>query len=200
MTSHQARTRVRRGAFRAALGVSLLAFTVGAILNLVLPFWWQSHGQTIVTITSGSMRPLIEPGDSLLIRQGVPVTDLAVGDVVTFNEAAGAAAPKLVSHRIKEIRTVPGQDGLWLQTQGDANSVPDPDLSPASAVVGVVESHLGWLGPVMREAQEPTWRLVLFGPAILLLGLAEVPVMFARTKEATSGPPLLDPAPSPGTT
>src|SRR5438067_1373509 len=133
MTSGRVR-QVRRGVFRAALGVSLLMALAGVLLNVAVPKWFTMHDQTIVTITSGSMTPTIGVGDMVVLQKTTPTTDLKVGDIVTFNEGLNGPDPgvKYVSHRIVREMTVDGQKGLWMQTKGDANRTPDPNLTPES--------------------------------------------------------------------
>ena len=152
----------------------------GLTLNLVIPYWVKAHDQVIVTITSGSMRPLIEPGDQLVIQKMTPETDIKTGDIVTFSDGTPGST-KLTSHRVIAETEVKDQEGLWIQTQGDANKTPDANLTPESAIVGTVVRQLGPLGRVMQKAQEPVWRLVAFGPALVLLSLAELPALFGRT-------------------
>lgn len=170
--------RVRRLLFRAAMGVALLGVVGGVTLNLALPFWWQQHGQTVVTIVSGSMSPTIRTGEQVLIQNATPDLVVRPGQIVTFSNGPGGH--NLTSHRVVEVLSVDGQSGLWLRTKGDANRTADPTLTSADRVVGVVTTHLHWLGPVMLRAQQAQWRLAAFGPALVLFALAEIPALRGR--------------------
>jgi signal peptidase I len=126
-----------------AVGIGILAF----VANL--------HFQTV---TSGSMRPAVSPGD-MAITQAVPASSLRVGDVIVFFPPASSTEP--VMHRIVSL------DNGVIKTRGDANNVDDPwqvTLTGTTAyrLVAVVP-FLGWL----TELQGPA--LIVAG---LLVGLA----------------------------
>ncbi len=55
----------------------------------------------------------------------VDPTDLAVGDVVSMKIGPEHA---VFTHRI--IRIVERDDGLWIETKGDANTTADPAITP----------------------------------------------------------------------
>ena len=131
-----------------ALGV--VAVGIG-ILVLVANLHFQ-------TVTSGSMRPTISPGD-VAVTQAVPVSSLKVGDVIVFYPPGVTSEP--VMHRIVSI-----ENGV-IKTRGDANNVDDPwqvTLTGTTAyrMVAVVP-FLGWLIELQRPA------LIVAG---LLVGLA----------------------------
>lgn len=69
-------------------------------------------------ITGTSMTGTIALG-SVVFDKVVPVSELQVGDVITYGPPADAGVEGLVTHRIIAIR------GTEFRTQGDA--VPDPD-------------------------------------------------------------------------
>lgn len=78
-------------------------------------------GATPYAILTGSMRPDLPPGTLVVVRP-VAATDLAIGDVITYQLSSGES--QVVTHRIVAM----GYDGrgeLRLQTQGDANNMAD---------------------------------------------------------------------------
>jgi signal peptidase I len=79
-------------------------------------------------IVSGSMSPLIEAGDDVLVA-AAPAETLRPGDVVLM----GGAGRPFVVHRLVGIRRQDGE--LRLMTQGDRSGAPDPEWT-AQAVVG----------------------------------------------------------------
>ena len=110
------------------------------------------------TVTSGSMRPTISPGD-VAVTQAVPVSSLAVGDIIVFFPPTSTTEP--VMHRIVSL-----VNGV-IKTRGDANNVNDPwqvTLTGTTAyrMVAVVP-FMGWLVELQRPA------LIVAG---LLVGLA----------------------------
>jgi signal peptidase len=134
-------TRTLR-AIRWLLDVALLLL-VGTVIGLVLAAQiGPKLGHQPIIIEGGSMAPAIPLGALVDVVQVQPA-DLAAGDVVTFESANGV----LVTHRITRVVSFP--DGLYIETQGDANESPDPVLLPASAVKGRVDFSLPLLGFLM---------------------------------------------------
>jgi signal peptidase len=130
--------------------VGVLAVGIG-----ILVFVANLHFQTV---TSGSMRPTISPGD-VAVTQVVPVSSLKVGDVIVFYPPGVTAEP--VMHRIVSL-----ENGL-IKTRGDANNVDDSwqvtlKGTTAYRMVAVVP-FIGWLTELQRPA------LIVAG---LLVGLA----------------------------
>ena len=132
------------------VAVGVIAVAIG-----ILVFVANLHFQTV---TSGSMRPTVSPGD-LAVTQAVPVSSLKVGDIIVFFPPGDTTEP--VMHRIVSLG-----NGV-ITTRGDANNVDDPwqvTLTGTTAyrMVAVVP-FLGWLTELQRPA------LVVAG---LLVGLA----------------------------
>ena len=93
----------------------------------------------VQTVLSGSMRPILSPGD-LAITQGVPMGSLRVGDVIVFTPPTETQS---VIHRIAS------RQGDVITTKGDANSVADPWHVTLQGATGYrlvfVVPYLGWL-------------------------------------------------------
>ncbi len=137
------------------LTVLIVAFGVLAIGIGILVLVAGLHFQTV---TSGSMRPTISPGD-LAVTEAVPVSSLKVGDVIVFYPPAGSTEPVL--HRIVSI------DNGVIKTRGDANNVDDPwqvTLTGTTAyrMVAVVP-FVGWLIELQRPALIVAGLLVVLG-------------------------------------
>ncbi len=115
--------------------------TLGSVLLATLYLWilaWLllfvvvpavGLGWHPVVITSGSMEPLIRPGDVVLTGD-VPPERLGPGTVITFEDPARNGS--LTTHRIVGVTS----DGDY-RTRGDANGVSDSTPVPPDAVVGV---------------------------------------------------------------
>ena len=89
------------------LGI-ILAFGINQALAMAL-----STDMPVVAVESNSMVPTFSRGD-ILVLQGVPSEQLAVGDVIVFSPGPWQTP---IVHRIVEINS----DGTF-QTKGDANS------------------------------------------------------------------------------
>ncbi|HEX2409714.1 MAG TPA: signal peptidase I [Solirubrobacteraceae bacterium] len=105
---------------RLAAGAALVVAVVAAIGVLAPSLWgWQRYA-----IVSGSMTGTYDRG-SLVFAEVVPVADLRVGDVITYQPPPGAGPDHLITHRIASM----GRDGAGkrvFRTKGDANPVADP--------------------------------------------------------------------------
>ncbi len=130
------------------------------------------------TVTSGSMRPTVSPGD-VAITQAVPVSSLKVGDVIVFYPPGHRSEP--VMHRIVSIVND------VITTRGDANNVVDPWQvtligTTAYRMVAVVP-FLGWLTELQRPA------LIVAGLLVILAILLEIrKEVKGRNPKARAGP------------
>ena len=91
----------------------------GAVLVLPTALGWQRY-----VIVSGSMTGAYDRG-SLVLDEVVPVSELRVGDVITYRPPAGSGPAGLVTHRIAEITTDKAGRRVF-RTKGDANETADP--------------------------------------------------------------------------
>ena len=126
-----------------------------------------------MTVLTASMRPTYPPGSVVLVRP-TAVTDLEVGDVITYPIPIDDR--RVVTHRIVEI--VEAGDRPVVRTQGDANNAPDPWLARLEGgVTWRVAGSLPLLGYGISALREPlvSRGLVLLCPLLLgLLLLADV--------------------------
>jgi signal peptidase I len=98
----------------------------------------------ITPVLSGSMRPGLSPGDSVLTRR-VDAQSLQVGDIVVLTVPPRYGGGSVV-HRITSV----SRDGgaTTVTTKGDANSVGDPwrvTLPGRAYRVVTVIPYLGWI-------------------------------------------------------
>ncbi len=147
----------------AMIVIAIAAFALLAVGPRLL-------GYQTSTMLTGSMAPLINPGD-VVVTVPVPVTDLRVGDVITYH--IPVEDQRVETHRITELSTtVDGRTAV--QTKGDANNGKDPWVAilPGTAVDRHVMT-IPHLGTVIRALREPAVRNALMygAPAILVVGL-----------------------------
>jgi signal peptidase len=151
---------------RWVCGATLLAGVVVAMLVL-LPslFGWQRYA-----IVSGSMTGTYDRG-SLVLDEVVPVSDLRVGDAITYLPPRGSGPDHLITHRIAWI----GRDTTGARvyrTKGDANPVADPwtftlgQATQARVRAGVPYAGFVLMGLTRRDVR--MWIIVL--PALLIAG------------------------------
>lgn len=143
---------------------ALVAVSLGVlVLGRVVPF----TGHSTLIVAGPSMEGSIPMGAAVVLDQ-VPPSSLAVGDVVSLRSGPERA---IFTHRI--IRLAERDEGLWLETQGDANATPDPSLTPATAVLGRVAIALPLAGYLLTLYSAPSGILLVIslGLVLLLLGV-----------------------------
>jgi signal peptidase len=134
-------------------------------------------------IVTGSMSGTYDTG-SVVFTENVPVSDLGVGDVITYAPPPGETPTELVTHRIASINTVGGE--RIFRTKGDANESVDPwrfELGqPTQARVVNSLPHVGHALIALQDRR--TRMLTIGGPAIGIAILALVSVFRSRRDEA----------------
>lgn len=160
------RTVLRTSA--TVLAWSLLAVAVLAFLLLAIGprvFGYQSY-----TMLTGSMSPVIDPGD-VVVTVPVPVDDVEVGDVITYHIPVDDH--RVETHRIVEV--IDNPDGSTaVRTKGDANSSADPWTAVLQD--DQVERHaltIPYLGTAIGTFQQPVLlKTLMYGaPTILVIGI-----------------------------
>ncbi len=112
-------------------------------------------------IATGSMEPLIMPGDVILVEKTQKEEDLQKlikGDIIQFK-----VENFLVSHRIIEI--VDGKNGRSYRTKGDNNNAPDTELVLAQNVKGKIVQivpKIGWPTLLVRQKNDVPLEKVKF--------------------------------------
>jgi signal peptidase len=158
-------------------------------------------------ITGSSMQGTYDRG-SIVFDKALPVSELEVGDVITYTPPADTGASGLITHRIVSIHQ--GERGEWFRTKGDANEKADPwrfELSqPTQARVDFSIPYLGF--GIAALSMLPIRMLVIGLPA-LLIALALVTRLWRQAgeearaqREAAQGQAAAHPvttAPPPGT-
>jgi signal peptidase I len=172
------RPRLNATARRWLFGVVLLASLTGVVLANGVPLWYRFHGQRLLVVTGGSMAPDISPGDAVVIRP-LAASELRVGQVVTFQapESSRYTTHRIVSIVQRYLVKDPGPDDhpqYFIQTQGDHNRTPDPDLTPIGSIRGIVIRTLPGWGHFLVWAHDPDGRLAIFAPPLLLILGAEL--------------------------
>jgi signal peptidase I len=112
----------------------IISMTSSLALWIVLPWTFLDWSPTLVT--SGSMQPLVTPGDVVMVRPVQP-EELVPNSVVLFERADG----ERILHRI--VEQLP--DGTF-RTQGDANASPDSEFLHADQVRGTAVLAVPFVG------------------------------------------------------
>lgn len=154
----------------------LSLFIASSLLVLMTKIVWPGKIR-LFTVQSGSMSPVISPGDLILIREE---SNYRVGDIITFTDPF--LAKKTTTHRIVEINHLNNKQ-LYI-TKGDANSVNDPHLIESSLVLGRVFKKVDRLGFVLDFVSGWKGRaLLLFIPALVIISQELKMIIFEIKKE-----------------
>lgn len=101
-------------------------------------------------IATGSMKPLIQPGDMVLVRKVMKIEDLKVGDIIQFRRDN-----IFIFHRIIDIKEINRETRI--QTKGDNNSGADNELVNPEDVKGKVAyiiPKIGWPTLLLKSEKD----------------------------------------------
>jgi len=142
---------------------------VVVLLALIAPFVVYAVPATVgaeasYVVLTASMTPAIAPGDVVIV-DSVPARNVAVGDVIVFEQRVGDAIP--ITHRVIGMDRSAGAPPAF-QTKGDANE--DADLNPVTPdrLVGRVVFTIPLIGHVIQFVGTPAGFVAL---VVLPLGL-----------------------------
>lgn len=167
---------------RLAKGVSALLLGVLSIFALLLVLLGlfarpgsdgisRVHGHPVLTVLSGSMKPVFDPGDMIVDNPISPANAarLAAGNIITFH-VANSSSNNLITHRIFAVKNTNGQ--VTYQTKGDANNAPDPEPVTPQQIVGTYRSHIPYGGYVLQWAQQKiVFFVIIIVPVIYLVAM-----------------------------
>lgn len=152
----------------AILATGLFIFAVAAFLMLAIGP--RILGYQTSTMLTGSMSPLINPGD-VVVTVPTPVSEIRVGDIITYH--IPVEDNRVETHRITKITT--NADGTTaINTKGDANNGADPWTATLQGQT--VDRHVATvpvIGQAIRTLRQPVVQnsLIYGAPAVLVIGL-----------------------------
>ena len=154
------------------LTIAVLGAVVVGGLALVNGSW------EVNPILSGSMRPGLSVG-GVEISERVPVSQLAVRDVIVFREPNNPST-QIVHRIVKMTKDKSGQ--LLINTQGDANNVRDPWTL---TIKGDYAYRARWSLPLVgyvAVAYENNRGIALLGAGVVLIAIAATAVWKPRRR------------------
>lgn len=165
------KTQSRTGPVRRALkGFATAFFVLAVAAFLLLAIGPRFMGYQTSTMLTGSMSPLINPGD-VVVTIPVPVDDVKVGDIITYH--IPVEDHRVETHRIIDMDTT-SEGKVAVQTKGDANNGKDPWIATLDG--RTVDRHVAtvpYLGTVIRTLRQPlVMNTLMYGaPAVLVIGM-----------------------------
>lgn len=137
-------------------------------------------------ITGGSMTGAIDKG-SIAFEKEVPVDELAVGDVITYQPPADAGTSDLVTHRIVSARLDENGNRVF-RTKGDANAVVDPwEFGLTTDTQPVVDFAVPHAGHVFIALADREVRMALVGGPASLIALSAVVELAGNLRRRPAG-------------
>ena len=157
----------------------LAALALAAAMLVPALFGYQRY-----VIQSGSMSGTYDTG-ALIYNRHVPVTDLRLGDVITYRPPASAEVPGLVTHRIHSVTRDQAGRPVF-RTKGDANEDVDQwtfvATDPTMAKVAYGVPHLG---RVFAFINSRNGRVLLFMIPGILIAFGAVSSLWREAGEET---------------
>lgn len=145
-----------------------ILFTLAIAAFLAIAVGPRIFGYHTLTMLTGSMAPLINPGD-VVVTMPVPASEIKVGDIITYH--IPVEDQRVETHRVTDLST--NTDGsIIVQTKGDANDGVDPWLATISAPT--VDRHVATVphvGQAIRALRQPViMNTLMYGvPAVLVV-------------------------------
>lgn len=116
---------------------------------------------------TGSMEPVLSPGDLVFVRE-VPAYEARVGDIVAFEEPGPGR--RIIMHRVTEVERVPG-GRLAFTTKGDANTASETWQIPVDGRMGMMSFSVPFAGKALAPFRGIPWGVL---PLLTALGLGAI--------------------------
>lgn len=170
------RTLRRSGRVLATLGMGA-ALVLAAVMLVPAALGYERY-----VITGDSMTGSYDRG-SLVYEREVPVSELAVGDVITYQPPRARAPEGLVTHRIISIGEGRRGEPVF-RTKGDANTSADPwrfSLDGPTQARAVFEAP--YVGYAFAALARREVRMFVIGAPALLIALVLVTRLWRQAGE-----------------
>lgn len=168
--------------FNALFYILIIAMLLGAFLFATNSSANKSiFGYRVYSVLTGSMTPVYPTGSLVVVKLTDP-EDIKVGDDITFYNPG--SDQEIWTHRVTQIVTDYGNNGICFKTQGVANSSEDPFITLGGNVVGVVTFSIPYAGYVLKYMQDN----ILITIVIILLLLAFIRLIITLIKPAPVTP------------
>jgi len=155
----------------------ILIVVVGVLiiwLGLQIAFGTQNP---FYVVASGSMIPVLEVYDVIIIQGHIPFEEIEIGNIIVFNRPSDH--DRVIVHRVVSIID---DDPKTIRTQGDANnaSIPGTDFPiTEEEYIGKVEYTLPQVGYVTQLLKPPTNYIII----VIVVGVMIVKQMMQKKKK-----------------
>lgn len=138
-------------------------------------------GYRIYTVASGSMIPIYNIGDTLLIEE-MDASKLKVGDAVTYMGDGGGVDGMIITHQI--IKVEKDENGKFLfHTKGIANNIADPIIGEDQVLGKVIHKFffLSILGRVTTSM--PLFYTFVTIPIAILIAIEIIKIVYKKDED-----------------
>ncbi|MFB5598747.1 MAG: signal peptidase I [Nitrososphaeraceae archaeon] len=135
------------------IGVAIFWFAIKVYFDVDNPFY---------VVSSGSMIPVLNVGDILVVKDGDSFKNLKIGDIIVFDRPDGA--DRVIVHRIIDITDRFGEK--IIVTKGDANNgiIPGTDFPIREKdYIGSVFFVIPKIGLVLKYINPPVNYIIIAG-------------------------------------
>lgn len=129
-----------------------------------------------MNILSGSMRPLLQPGDMVVAVERDPL-GIKAGDVITFRDLDGV----IVTHRVASVEFKDGSSVFT--TRGDANNMDDLNQVSESQLLGVMLIKIPYGGYISNFIKSPPGIIMLAAVFIVLLIIGKIRNILSKASQ-----------------
>ena len=150
MTARKVSKGVIKDIIIVVVGVLIIWFGLKIVTGTDNPFY---------VVSSGSMVPVLEVYDVLIVDGKVPFEEIEVGDIIVFNRPSGH--DRVIVHRVAAIID---EDPFTIRTKGDANpaSIPGTDFPiTEEEYIGKVWYTVSQVGYITRIMQPPVNYIII---------------------------------------
>jgi len=151
-----------------AVGVAAIWFGLQLAFGTQNPFY---------VVSSGSMIPVLEVYDVLVVQGHVPFADIQVGDIIVFNRPSGH--DRVIVHRVADILD---DNPKTIRTKGDANpsSIPGTDYPlTEEEYIGKVVYVVPQIGYITRILTPPINYIII----AVIVGIMIVKQYYGKGKK-----------------
>ncbi len=155
-----------------AIGVLVIWIGLQVVFGTQNPFY---------VVASGSMIPVLEVYDVLIVQGHVPFEDIEVGDIIVFNRPSGH--DRVIVHRVASIID---DEPKTIRTKGDANpaSIPGTDFPiTQEEYIGKVAYVIPQVGYVTQLLKPPINYVII----VIVVGIMVVKQITKKKNEKEIG-------------
>lgn len=169
------------------VGIGLLVAAIATVM--LLPIYMGTQTYPIAIVEGNSMYPTLQNGD-LVVFHSPPPGMIANGSIIVFVQtgtgisALDSLLKPVLIHRIVGV-VVQGDGKVNYQTKGDNNQQIDPELVPASRVLGTPEIITPKAGLIIMFFQSPQGLVATVGViTFIFIGSSEAKMKKEDEKKA----------------